>query len=133
MRLPPRLISLSIVAFLVAACGMGSQAIPGRPWKLVSIGGRPPVAEARLEFGNDGRLTFQPGCNTGGGPYSIDGNRIRTGDLVRTAMLCADDAVNGQEAVFLAVLDGDPVFAVDAGTGDLRLEGNGTSLVFVTP
>ena len=132
MRLPLRLISLSIAASL-AACGMGSEAIPGRPWKLVSIDGRAPVAEARLEFGDDGRLTVQPGCNSGGGPYSFDSNHIRIGELPITAMLCTDEAANAQEAAILAVLRGKPTFAVEAGTGELQLEGNGTTLVFVTP
>lgn len=132
MRLPPWLILLSITASL-AACGMGSEAIPGRPWKLVSIDGRAPVVEARLEFGDDGRMTVQPGCNSGGGPYSLDGNHVRIGELPITAMLCTDETANVQEAAILAVLRGNPTFAIEAGTGKLQLEGNGTTLVFVTP
>ena len=78
-------------------------------------------------------MTVQPGCNSGGGPYSFDGNHIRIGEVAITAMLCTDEAANVQEAAILAVLRGNPMFAVEAGTGELQLEGDGTTLVFVTP
>ncbi len=128
-----RLVLLPVVALLAVACVTHSEAVTDRPWGLVAIGGRPPVANARLEFGADGRMTVQPGCNSGGGPYSFDGNHIRIAELAITAMLCADEAANAQEAAILAVLRGNPTFTVDPATGELQLEGNGTTLVFVTP
>ena len=133
MGLAFRPVALAIVAMLAVGCVTHSDLVTNRPWGLTSIDGQAPASDSRIEFGDDGTMTVQPGCNSGGGPYSFDLNHIRIGELAIPALSCADDAANAQEATVLAVLRGNPAFAVDTGAGELRLEGNGTTLVFVTP
>ena len=125
-----RLLSLAAAAVLVAACMTSHDVIADKPWALHSIDGKPAAAPAELTLGTNGQLAATPGCNTTGGPFTIEGNRIMTGLLATTLMLCADAAVAAQETAFLAVLDADPVFAVDTGTGQLRLTAGGVTLLF---
>jgi heat shock protein HslJ len=133
MGLAFRPLALAVVALLAVGCVTHSDFVTNRPWGLTSIDGQAPAADARIEFGDDGQMTVQPGCNSGAGPYTFDFNHIRIGEMAIPALSCADDAANTQEAVILAGLRGNPTFTVDTGAGELRLERIGTTLVFVTP
>jgi heat shock protein HslJ len=117
---------------LLAACMTSHDVITDRPWKLVLIGNAAPAAEAGISFGTDGRFTMQPGCNNGGGTYTISGNRIDVQSLEATAMACGDPA-DAQEQVFVAALEADPRFEIETGTGRLRLATDDTVLVFDAP
>jgi heat shock protein HslJ len=125
-----RLLPLAASILLVAACMTSHDVIADKTWTLVSIDGRPAVAAAGLSFGTDGKLAVRPGCNSGGGPYTIEGNRIMGGPFAITAMGCADDGVMAQETAFMGVVDAGPTFAVDTGTGQLRLTAGGVTLLF---
>lgn len=127
------IVALVVVALVVAGCMSSHDVIAGRTWKLVSVGGQPPVADARLSLGTDGRISVWPGCNKGSGPYAIDGNRLKAGLLVMEQSRCKDERVNAQEAAVLAVVEAGPVFAVDTGTGQLRLSANDVTLLFDAP
>ena len=85
-----------------------------------------------MEFDTDGRFTVRPGCNSGGGTYTIDGNRIVVDGTQLTAMACGDPA-DGQEQAFLAVLRDTPRFEIETRTGRLRLTAGDRALVFDTP
>ena len=126
------LLALSAVTVLAAACMPTSDAITNRPWKLVEINRSVPVAEGAVEFDTDGRFTVRPGCNSGGGTYTIDGNRIVVDGTQLTAMACGDPA-DGQEQAFLAVLRDTPRFEIETRTGRLRLTAGDRALVFDTP
>jgi heat shock protein HslJ len=130
-----RLRSLPIaasLALLVVACGTDGLVPLERGWKLVEIGGAPPVAEAGISFGTDGRYQLSPGCNSGGGSYTVTGNRISLGEGILTSMACGD-AADGQERAFLAVLGAGPTFEIERQTGRLQLTSGSETLVFVTP
>jgi heat shock protein HslJ len=126
-----RSIGLAIVVCLtLAGCMTSHDVIAVKPWALHSIDGKLAAGSANLTLGTDGQLTAKPGCNTTAGTFVIEGNRIRTGLLATSLVLCADPAVAAQETTFLAVLDADPAFAVDTGTGQLRLTAGGMTLLF---
>jgi heat shock protein HslJ len=91
----------------------GSGAVPeslaGRTWLvtgIVTIGGPQPVpasVEATLTFHADGTLDVNPGCNSGSGSASFDGDTVSAAVAV-TEMACTDrDRMDVQQAV-LAVL-----------------------------
>lgn len=125
---------LPAVLLLVASCMTTADVVTDRIWTLVSIDGQRPVAAAGLRLGSDGQMTVEPGCNHGGGSFSIKGNRIvNDGPIALTAMSCLDDKVGLQEAAFMVVVNADPVFALDTGTGQLRLEAHGVTLLFSSP
>ncbi len=65
--------------------------LPGSSWHLVAIDGIAVPAGAdpvTLAFTAD-RLGGNDGCNSYGGPYSVDGSSIDVGQIASTAMLCS--------------------------------------------
>jgi heat shock protein HslJ len=120
------------VIVLVAACMTSHDVIADKEWKLASIDGKAPVAAATLLLRTDGTLLVQAGCNGGGGPYGIDGNRIVT-EAVGLSVMGCEEPIAAQEQAIQGLLEADPVFAVDTGTGQLRLEAGGVTLLFDAP
>jgi heat shock protein HslJ len=59
----------------------------------------------------------------------IDGNRLVTDEIGITMKAC-EEAVMAQEQVFLGVLDADPRYEIETGTGRLLLSGGGATLTF---
>jgi len=132
LRPAAALAALAVAALVAAGCMTSADAITGRAWKLVEIGGAAPAVEAGLGLEVDGRYSVRPGCNSGGGTYTINGNRITFGVAAITAMACGEPA-DGQEQAFLGVLGSTPAFEVETQTGRLRLKGAAGDLVFVAP
>jgi heat shock protein HslJ len=124
---------MGVVALAVAGCLTTHDVLVDRSWTLMEIGGAPPVAEAGVSFGTDGRFSMRTGCNTGGGSYHLDGNRILLDGMNLTAIGC-EEPVRRQEEAILVAIGGAPVFSFDTGTGRLRLTGGaGEPLVFEAP
>jgi heat shock protein HslJ len=123
-----RAVTAAALVVIVAACMPSSDAITGA-WKLVGVNGSAPATEGALSLLPDGKLTMRPGCNSGGGTYTIEANRLVTDSLSLTMMSCGE-AADAQEQAFLAVLDADPRFEVETGTARLRLTSGDSVLVF---
>ena len=120
-------------AVLLGACGGGGSATPGptgqglegRTFLSTGAQGRALVAGStvRLAF-QDGQVSASAGCNSMGGPYRIDGDRLVAGQLATTEMAC-DPALMEQDR-WLADLLGGATIALDGDTldahqGDHRL------------
>jgi heat shock protein HslJ len=86
---------------------------------------------ATLVFDAAGNVTFNAGCNTGGGRYRIDGNRMVFSDLVTTDMAC-DGARAQMEAAVLRTLQGNPTWAIEASNLRLMVGNQGLELVGAT-
>lgn len=88
----------------------------------------PAEVVASLEFTDDGRVSVETGCNSGGGTYQVDGSTLRFGVHAMTERACAGPA--GQvEAAVLAALAADTVaFEIDADTLTLVAGDNGLGL-----
>jgi heat shock protein HslJ len=72
-------------------------------------------------FGEDGTMTGNSGCNDDSGPYKVTGNQIGIGPLSSTRKACSDPAgVMEQEAQYLAALENAEVFIVDGNALELR-------------
>ena len=69
------LAALAFATLAVAGCMASHDVITGA-WTLVEVNGSLPAAEASISLLPDGTFTMRPGCNTGGGTYVIDGNRL---------------------------------------------------------
>ncbi len=83
-------------------------------------------------FGEDGTLSGNSGCNDYNGPYKVTGNQIGIGPLASTKKACSDPAgVMDQEAQFLAALGNAEVFVIDGNTLELR-EVDGTVMAKFT-
>jgi heat shock protein HslJ len=127
---------LLVVALVVAACLTTRDVLVDRPWKLVEVGGVPPVdpqGTVGVSFGTDGRFTVDTGCSSGGGTFHLDGNRILLDSETLTPVPCPS-ALADQQAAMLAVIEGRPAYAIDTGTGRLRLTSEaGQVLLFEAP
>jgi heat shock protein HslJ len=88
-----------------------NQTLPANSsWLLESFG--EPGAELpaitgtsiSLEFKQNGQVEGSSGCNSYGGPYSVQDGRLAFGEIVSTLMACEDQAVNDQEQEYLQAL-----------------------------
>ena len=125
-----RLLALLLVGLVAAGCMTVHDVLVGPSWSLVEVDGTLPVAEADISFASDGTFVARTGCNTVNGTYHLEGNRILVDSEQATMMPC-DQATAPQEAAVLAVLHDRPVYAIDTGSGRLRLTSEaGQVLVF---
>ena len=89
----------------------------------------PQGATAWLQFGADGRVSLNTGCNSGGGPYTAYAATITFGPLAMTKMACAGAAGQLEQAV-MAVLNARTVdYSIDAQTLTLEAGAAGLQLV----
>jgi heat shock protein HslJ len=87
----------------------------------------PTGATAALTF-DGGKVAVEAGCNTGSGPYTLDGDTITFGPIALTMMACPPDKMALETAV-LSVLTGDATYSIEGGTLRLVNEPNGLHLV----
>ncbi len=70
-------------------------------------------------FGKDGQLTGNGGCNDYNGPYKVNGNQISIGPLAATMKAC-EQAVMDQETLYLAALQTAATYQIEGKTLELR-------------
>lgn len=107
------------------------SALVGARWRLVELEGQPSLAggdarEPHLIFARDSvdRVGGATGCNSMGGRYEADGERIRFSDLFSTKMACVEEERMRQETRFVAALERANRYSI---TGDtLTLSEGGT-------
>jgi len=126
-------LALSLVLVALTACGQGNSAGAGATtppagsggggnlantkWVLSSmdIGGtqRLPVPRAQptLEFSATD-ASGKTGCNSFGGPYTVQGDKLNLGQLIQTMMGCPDDVMQ-QEKDYMAALNAIQSFAIN--------------------
>jgi heat shock protein HslJ len=88
----------------------GQQALAGTDWRLVSmgrVGAEVPVVSGTsvtLKFGNDARVNGSTGCNTFGGGFQVQGDRLTFSQIFSTRRACLDSNANRQESEYLQAL-----------------------------
>lgn len=101
-------IAIALLGILISACSGGASASIVGEWRLVSYGpasGLKPAApgvETLINFGSDGRMNGNVGCNSFGGDYEVSGAQIKFGSLLSTLMAC-EGTIGAQESAVLAV------------------------------
>jgi heat shock protein HslJ len=132
------LIALASVTMLLAACASTVTGPPpdlsGTRWAVTrldgsSTGGR--GADLTADFGVDGRINGDSGCNSYSGPYIQKGSTVQIGELLSTRRACTDDDRQQQEARMLRLLE-DVTTVERAGDGRISLRGE-TGSVLLTP
>jgi heat shock protein HslJ len=106
-------VSLLLVVVLAACATAPIPSASAAPplgdtaWTVMSVGGSGTLVDARptMAFGADGQVTGTSGCNSYGGPYTLDGDAIQIGELASTLILCEGDR-GSQEMAFMAALRG---------------------------
>ncbi len=118
-----RLSGLGMLLLVAAGCLTTSEVLVDRGWKLVEVSGAPavdPDGVVGVGLGSDGRFRLNTGCNSGGGTYHLDGNRILLDAETLQPSPC-DEAMAAQDGAIRSVVEGRPAYAIDTGTGRLRL------------
>jgi heat shock protein HslJ len=131
-------VKLSVVIFVLAltACQSKSQ-LAGTSWRLVSYGDvNNPVLATKdkaptLEFLPDGKLNANTGCNSAGGDYKIEGNKLTITNLVSTLSACAEPERANQEAAFVAGLNKAETFKLENDTLVIHYENNTKALTCI--
>jgi heat shock protein HslJ len=104
----------------------GSDALPGSSWIVTGYNnGKQAVVsvmagtELTANFGADGKLSGNAGCNDYSAPYQLDGNKITIGPAVTTRMACEQAAMD-QETQYLAALATAATYRIDGSKLELR-------------
>ena len=138
-RLPLLLLTIATVTILGACSAAGTPASPNASAQTPDLAGRTflsteiqgatlvPGSRVTLTFKDDGSLGASAGCNSMGGAYAIDGDRLTTGQMMMTEMGCAEPLMN-QDA-WLSTFLSDVTFNLDGDT--LTLGGGGATLTLV--
>jgi heat shock protein HslJ len=102
--------------------------LPGTSWEVINYNnGKQAVvsllagSEISLNFGTDGRVSGNSGCNTYNGAFEASGAKLKVGPLVSTMMACDKPAgVMEQEQQYLAALQNAATFEIAGDTLTIR-------------
>lgn len=126
------LLSLLVMAMLFACSPLaGSDVLHGTQWALSAIDGVPPLPGEPITLAfEDGQVRGWSGCNSYTATYSLRGEALAIGELMATAMACAEPDRMAQESAFLSRLGAVTAFGQAEGRLDLTAA-EGQSLTFV--
>ena len=101
--------ALSVSSWIVTGYNNGKQAV------VSTMAG----TDLTANFGADGNLTGNGGCNDYSATYKIDGDKISIGPAVTTRKAC-EQAVMDQETQYLAALSTAATYRIDGSKLELR-------------
>jgi pimeloyl-ACP methyl ester carboxylesterase len=113
-----------------------SNDLSGSSWQLTSFGAvnatNPVIGNVTitLEFGEDGQAGGHGGCNTYGGPYTVQDDSLQFGEITSTLIACADQAVTEQEQQYLEALRTASRFTIEGDTLKIAYQNDGGELIF---
>ena len=129
MRVLPFLIG-GLSAFALAGCAAQSEpphSLVDSTWRFVTIDGSKATSpRATLEFAED-RVGANVGCNSMGGPWRIDQQRLLASPLAQTEMYC-DGPVWKDEVAVATLLSAAPQFELKGDRLVLRSSGHSAEL-----
>lgn len=103
-----------------------SQDLAGTSWEVTGYNnGKQAVTSVLIdtlitaEYGKDGTLSGNSGCNDYSGPYKVSGNKITIGPLVSTRKACAQEIMD-QESQYLAALETAATYKIESKALELR-------------
>jgi heat shock protein HslJ len=108
--------------------------LAGPTWTVTSIidgdavSSIPAGAVATLEFGDDGVLQVNDGCNRGQGRWTVEGTGISVRDVVLTKMACFGPAAALETAVLAVLHQGSIQASIKANVLTLQAGGYGLQL-----
>jgi len=105
-----------------------SQDLSGTSWEVITYNNGKQAVTSVLagssitaNFGGDGTLSGNGGCNNYNGTYTVTAKQIKIGPLASTRMFCADpEGVMDQEALYLAALETADTYKVEGTNLELR-------------
>jgi heat shock protein HslJ len=111
--------------------------LAGTRWEVVNFNnGRgavvTPLIDTNLtmEFGSNGSLNGNSGCNTYSASYQINGSNITIGLPGGTQQLCTEpEGIMEQEAEFLAALQSASTFTINGSRLEIRTAGGQNAII----
>jgi heat shock protein HslJ len=106
--------------FTMAACGSGvdeGESLEGTSWVLVAYRKSSPIESAKptLKF-DEGQVSGNASCNSYGGSYQVEGDKISFGAMFMTEMFCTEpEGVMDQESEYLQMLGSAERFELNGG------------------
>lgn len=125
-----------LAGLILSACSTGTNTpeLGGTHWQLESYGpadDQTPAVdgiETNIEFGTDGLVKGNMGCNGFGGDYKQDGSQLTFGAIMSTMMACPEPQMS-QETISLSILNGTVDFQMN---GDkLTIDGAGGNQIIL--
>jgi heat shock protein HslJ len=115
-----------------------SQDLSGTSWEVTGYNnGKQAVigvlagTTLTADFGKDGNLSGNAGCNTYSGAYKVNGDQITIGPLASTMMACSEPAgVMEQEAQYLAALQSAATYQIEGNVLQLRTKDDALAAIF---
>jgi hypothetical protein len=86
-----------------------------------------------LRFGSDGRINGSTGCNTYGGGYQVQGDRVTFSQTFSTRRACLDSNANRQESEYLQALGSANRFRLGSQTLTIYYDRGRSVLEFAKP
>jgi heat shock protein HslJ len=105
-----------------------SNDLSGTSWQVISYNnGNQAVVSVTLDteltaqFGEDGQLQGNAGCNDYFGPYETDGNAVSMGPLGTSRKACQEpEGVMEQETLYLQALETAATYKIDGNKMEMR-------------
>lgn len=121
-----------VLVMLVACVGTSGDSLNGTTWELYSIGRYSPITGSKITIHfEEGLASGSSGCNSYGGAYRVDGNKINFQELESTLMACIDPSgVMEQESTYLNFLGEANRLEIDGGKMQI-FRSDGQGLIFV--
>lgn len=128
---------LITLGLFLSSCGsqISPASLPGTSWKLVSygpIGNQTPAAsgiDTNLDFGKDGTVNGNLGCNSFGGNYQVKGANIVFSMMISTMMACPGPGFT-QEGIGLKIMNGTVRYTLAADQLTLYAASGGKTITF---
>jgi heat shock protein HslJ len=95
--------ALALAPLFSVSRAMAEPVLRGE-WRVASIDGRPPAAQASLNFDDKGRVSGRAVCNRFAASYEASGEALAISRAASTRMACPPPLME-QEALFLAILN----------------------------
>ncbi|MGN6819737.1 MAG: META domain-containing protein [Sphingomonas sp.] len=113
-----KLATLALAALSLATCAQQSR-LDDTQWTIAAVNGEPVRTALPVEIRFDrGRVTGTAGCNSFGGSYRVDGDRLNTSRIISTKMACAGPGMEVEHTLF----------AIIANPARIRLDGRTLTL-----
>jgi heat shock protein HslJ len=115
-----------------------SQDLSGTSWEVTGYNNGKQAVIGTLagtnltaDFGKDGNLSGNAGCNTYSGAYKVNGDQITIGPLVSTMMACSEpEGVMEQETQYLAALQSAATYQIEGNVLQLRTKEDALAAIF---
>ena len=121
---------LPLPLLLIAGCSTTNDSdgkIADTNWRFTEIDGVPPLSDkAQISF-RKGSLGASVGCNSMGGDWRVEDDRLIAGPLTQTELFCAGP-LKDQEKALNALLTSAPVIMVKGDRMTLKSHGRSAEL-----